>query len=58
MSKIIFNEHQQRILEANPNVASVSGRVSLLELNCPSLSNILHEILRSLLFFYPASDMY
>ena len=26
MSKIIFNEHQQRILEANPNVASVSDR--------------------------------
>ena len=24
MSKIIFNEHQQRVLEANPNVASVS----------------------------------
>ncbi|WP_416143957.1 IS3 family transposase [Planococcus koreensis] len=26
MSKIIFNEHQQRVLEANPNVASVSDR--------------------------------
>jgi transposase len=26
MSKIIFNEHQRRILEANPNVSSVSDR--------------------------------
>lgn len=26
MSKIIFNEHQRRILEANPNVKSVSDR--------------------------------
>ena len=26
MSKIIFNEHQRRLLEANPNVASVSDR--------------------------------
>lgn len=26
MSKIIFNEHQRRILEANPNVNSVSDR--------------------------------
>lgn len=26
MSKIIFNEHQQRVLEANPNIASVSDR--------------------------------
>ena len=26
MSKIIFNEHQRRILESNPNVASVSDR--------------------------------
>ncbi|GKW47363.1 hypothetical protein [Planococcus sp. NCCP-2050] len=26
MSKIIFSEHQQRILEANPNVASVSNQ--------------------------------
>jgi transposase len=26
MSKIIFNEHQIRLLEANPNVASVSDR--------------------------------
>ena len=26
MSKITFNEHQQRVLEANPNVASVSDR--------------------------------
>ena len=26
MSKIIFKEHQQRVLEANPNVASVSDR--------------------------------
>ena len=26
MRKIIFNEHQQRFLEANPNVASVSER--------------------------------
>ena len=27
MSKIIFNEHQRRILEANPNVKAVSDRV-------------------------------
>ena len=26
MSKIIFNEYQRRILEKNPNVASVSDR--------------------------------
>jgi len=26
MSKIIFNEHQRRLLEANPNVNSVSDR--------------------------------
>ena len=26
MSKIIFNERQQRVLEANPNVASVYDR--------------------------------
>src|SRR4051812_1351545 len=26
MSKIIFNEHQRRILATNPNVASVSDR--------------------------------
>ncbi|MGK7379251.1 IS3 family transposase [Planococcus sp. 1R117A] len=26
MSKIIFNEHQRRVLEANPNIASVSDR--------------------------------
>ena len=26
MSKIIFNEHQQRQLEANPNVKSVTDR--------------------------------
>ncbi|KUP05723.1 transposase [Bacillus coahuilensis m2-6] len=26
MSKIIFNEHQRRILDSNPNVASVSDR--------------------------------
>lgn len=26
MSKIIFNEHQQQVLKANPNVASVSDR--------------------------------
>ena len=26
MSKIIFNEHQRRQIEANPNVASVSDR--------------------------------
>lgn len=26
MSKIYFNEHQQKILELNPNVASVSDR--------------------------------
>jgi len=26
MSKIIFNEHQRRILETNPNVNSVSDR--------------------------------
>ena len=26
MSKIIFNEHQRQLLEANPNVASVSDR--------------------------------
>ena len=26
MSKIIFNEHQRRQLESNPNVASVSDR--------------------------------
>jgi len=26
MSKILFNEHQRRLLEANPNVNSVSDR--------------------------------
>ena len=26
MSKVIFSEHQQRVLETNPNVASVSDR--------------------------------
>ena len=26
MSKIFFNEHQRQLLEANPNVASVSDR--------------------------------
>lgn len=26
MSKIIFNEHQRRQIEANPNIASVSDR--------------------------------
>lgn len=26
MSKIYFNEHQRQLLEANPNVASVSDR--------------------------------
>ncbi len=26
MSKIIFNEHEQRVLETNPNVSSVSDR--------------------------------
>ena len=27
MSKIIFNEHQRRVLEANPNVKAVSDRM-------------------------------
>ena len=26
MSKIIFNEHERRVLESNPNVSSVSDR--------------------------------
>ncbi|MGH2316978.1 hypothetical protein ACRC6Q_04370 [Planococcus sp. SE5232] len=27
MSKIIFNEHQRRVLEANPNVKTVTDRM-------------------------------